>query len=168
VDRILNGSVGEFEVPQYCPWCDNSGWLYLHRKAQRKAQNGTPYEEQVMAGCGFCQVGHEKHRRFGGAWDYRMEEIDVSLTDDAVKTLGPEQQAVYERIQAAGEAIRKRSVEMQLPTPFKPKLDGEFYAEVDPEFAHLGSGPGPATMVGQGPDGQTPSPETDIERGTEP
>ena len=154
--RILNLSVGEGETPQYCPWCDDTGFLYLHRWIQRKSQRGEKYEEQVMAPCGFCQRGHEWHRKHGGVWEYALEEVDVSLTDDAAQNLDAEGREVYAKIQAAGDAIRARSREMQLPTPPRVRLDGAFYAS-------LGPGPGPA-KVGEHSEGQTLTPDTDETR----
>ena len=89
----------------YCPWCDNSGWVYLRRFVARKLKRldiKVPKEdrwaEQVLAPCIVCERGESNHQKYP-AMDvqYDLEDIDITLEEHQLARLAPETVARYRR-----------------------------------------------------------------------
>ena len=70
----------------HCPFCDDSGWVYLLRPGS-------------IAACGWCSLGHSHHQRFGGPWNYRAEDVELELHDVPEVALRPHERAAWHRSQ---------------------------------------------------------------------
>ncbi len=104
-------------LAEYCPWCDSAGFIFLHRYVSRVNGRGEPYREQVLAACGFCELGHAKHAALGGPWNYQKEEVDVLITEDRLRRLSPDEQAAYRRMRKAVDAYQARQSQMNMDEP---------------------------------------------------
>lgn len=71
---------------EHCPFCDDSGWVYLHSEA--------------IAACGWCSLGHSHHSRFGGPWNYSAQDVQLELHDTPEVSLRPHELAAWKTSQA--------------------------------------------------------------------
>lgn len=105
-----------------CAFCGNEGWVYLRRfrkvtaKRHSKAKGNydVSWHDQELAACGYCERGHHLHERWGGAWRYTPEEMDVSLDTADQNQLDESQRQAYARIKGMAMSFAERYKNLEL------------------------------------------------------
>lgn len=82
----------------WCPWCENSGWVYLRRFTARKMRRFLRktkqtvehrWAEQVLAPCIVCERGERNQRKYPAMpVQYELEDIDITLDDHTLAKMG--------------------------------------------------------------------------------
>jgi hypothetical protein len=133
-----------------CVWCADSGWLYLRRYSDARAQCGAEYKEQIIAACGFCECGLRHYERYGGAWNYKISEIDASLSEDEQRQLSPDEKSRWLRVQETMEQMRRRGEQIQFARVDPDEKDTAEFLQREPIHGRLDQDQGHISTVNSG------------------
>lgn len=83
---------------------------------------GDEYEQQVLAPCRMCALGEKRYAETRGPYDYRADEVDVSMDGRDLEMLPVEQQDAYQRAyRAVARSLAGRTEQLSLSPGLGPQ-----------------------------------------------